>query len=167
MTVPTHARPSVVGFYIPGDRSSDFDGMDPQTGEFPPSMTKQEFVEECDINNIIRAFSLTRQITHINAQAAQGAFLDLPDAPDFQAGLNDVIRAQQAFAALPSMVRNRFENDPGQFLAFMDDPANNAEIVQLGLGTSVPPVVPSNQVDGGAGKAPEETPTTAPASPPA
>lgn len=142
-------------FYVPHTRSETwFTGeiKNPVTGEIttPPSMTKQEFLESCDINNIIKSYKVTGQIHHINAQAAQGAYRDLPDPIDFQEAQNTVIAARDSFATLPSQVRDRFHNDPGEFLAFMSDPGNQDEAIKLGLATKRP--VP----------APEPTPTPEP-----
>lgn len=69
--------------------------------------------------------------TRLKAQA--GVYQDLPDGIDFQASLKLVKRVQEAFASLPSKVRNRFENDPARFLAFCSDPANGPELVALGI----------------------------------
>lgn len=125
-------------FYRPHTRSATWftnEVTDKKTGEVRqmPSMTKQAFVEQCDINNILKQFKLTGQITHMAANAAQGAYMDLPDELDYQASMNTILQGNEAFASLPSKVRTRFDNDPAQFLAFMADERNAEEIVQLGL----------------------------------
>lgn len=144
-------------FYRPHKRVTE-DNVDPKTGEIVPSMTKQSFVEECDINNIIKQYSATGQIRHMSAQAAQGRYLDLPDDIDFQTSLDTVRQANEAFASLPSGVRARFGNDPAQFLDFMSDPSNQEEIIKLGLATDnrppKPPETPVQGETGGAGGSP-------------
>jgi len=134
-----HAKYS---FYVPHDRVG-FDGTypDPLTGEIvkPPARTKQSFVAECDINNILKQYKMTGQIRHISAKAAQGSYEDLPDPIDFQESMNLILAAEQSFATLPSRVRDRFGNDPSQFLSFMSNPANADEIISLGLATKRPP----------------------------
>lgn len=136
----------VIGWYQPHSRASDFDNrvLDKKTGELKtlPSRTKQSFLEECDINNIIRDFKVTGQIAHMNTQRAQGAYLDLPDPLDFQESLQLVKDAQTSFATLPSAVRTRFGNDPTAFLQFMSDPKNQEEIIKLGLATDNRPPPP-------------------------
>lgn len=109
--------------------------INPHSGEVtvPPSMTKQEFVRECDINNIIKAFSRTGMLNHVSARAAEGAYQDLPDNIDFQESLAVIEHAEAAFMTLPAKVRDRFGNEPERFLAFMADPANKDEIYELGL----------------------------------
>lgn len=138
--------------YVPHERVT-FDGLllNHKTGEFfkPVTRVKQSHVAECDINNILKDYSKTGQLKHISAKAAIGAYRDLPDDVDFQAAQNIVAKANEAFATLPSKVRDRFQNDPQEFLEFMADPENHLEAVRLGLMTrsEVPPPAES----GGAG----------------
>ena len=112
--------------------------LDPITGVLtkPVSRVKQSFVPECDINNILKQYSVTGQIRHISAKAAQGAYLDLPDEVDYQTALQIVKDGSDAFATLPSKTRERFDNDPTNFLDFMANPANREEAIKLGLATS-------------------------------
>lgn len=112
----------------------------------PPSMTKQEFVRECDINNILKQYSVSGMLNHINSKASQGTYADLPDAVDFQDSLHQVEAARAAFMTLPSKLRARFDNEPAQFLAFVGDPANLDEMRKLGLAKPAPeePPAPSS-----------------------
>lgn len=139
--------------YRPHDRVQ-WDGSitDPHTGEvsFPPSMTKQGHKDECDINRIVKQFSVTGQWAHINGKAALGAYVDLPDGLDYQSSLDIVRQGEVAFASLPSKVRDRFRNDPAQFLQFLSDPANRSEAVELGLVNAPPDFPPTAPLDGGA-----------------
>lgn len=129
-------------FYRPHKRVQ-YDGsvVHPVTGEvtYPPSMTKQEFVRECDINNVIKAFSRSGQFNHINARASQGTYQDLPDSVDFQESLAVIQVAEAAFMSLPSKTRERFGNEPAEFLAFVNDPKNAEEMITLGLRNPPPP----------------------------
>jgi len=141
-----HKLPNYVGWYQPHDRSSDYTGelVNHKTGEVyrPPSMTKQSFVAECDIKNILKNYQMTGQIAHMSANAAQGAYRDLPEPTDYQEALNTVIRGEAAFASLPSGIRSRFENDPEKFLIFCADPANQDEMIKLGLAKRIVPEAP-------------------------
>jgi len=133
------------GFARPHDRVTA-DGLlyNRQTGEWekPKTRVKQSFKDECDINNILRQYSNTGMVTHIRNE--QPRYADLPDDVDFQTAMNTVIQAESAFASLPSKVRNRFHNDPAEFLAFMADPKNEAEMIALGL-ANAPPAEPGPQ----------------------
>ena len=95
------------------------------------SLTKQAFKSECDINNIMRKWRNTGVITHIRNSAGQ--YGDFSSVSDYQSALNAVMDAQDSFMALPSQLRSRFENDPAKLLSFLQDPANKAEAIALGL----------------------------------
>lgn len=115
--------------------------VDPKTGELVvlPSLTKQEFVAECDINNVLKQYKQTGMVSHMSAKAAAGSYQDLPDSFEYQDAANTVINAQRAFDSLPSKIRERFHNDPSEFLAFTADPDNADELVKLGLVKAPPP----------------------------
>ncbi|WNK14031.1 MAG: internal scaffolding protein [Microvirus sp.] len=149
-------------FFVPHDPMETAFGVSAD-GELVPqvSMTKQEFMGDCDINNILAEFKVTGQIRHLAANAAAGVYANLADLPDYQTALNAVAIGNEAFASLPSKLRARFENDPAQFLAFMEDPANQDEIVKLGLAVDTrppappePPTPPPGPTGGDGGKPP-------------
>ena len=95
-----------------------------------PTLTQQQFKEQCDINNIIKNYTQTGELP---LSQKVGQFLDVSHVQDYQTALNTVIEAQSAFDNLPSKIRSRFENDPNQLLAFIEDDANYAEAQTLGL----------------------------------
>lgn len=93
--------------------------------------TNQSFKTECDINQIIKKYKTTGQITHLNSKT--GRYMDVTNAPDLKEALQTAIHAADAFNSLPATLRKRFSNDPQEFLQFLDDPKNADEAVQLGL----------------------------------
>jgi len=95
------------------------------------SMTHQSFKEECDINTIMAKYKRTGLITHVNEH--QGQYGQFVDVQDYQTSMNQIIDAQNAFMELPAALRKRFNNDAGDFLAFVQDPKNADEMVDLGL----------------------------------
>lgn len=104
------------------------------------SMTVQSFKDECDINKIMARYVKTGVITHLNPAEPRYGFAP---AGDFLGAMSLVTQAQQSFDELPAEVRRKFDNDPGKFLDFIDDPANEAELAEMGLtvpdeGFSVP-----------------------------
>lgn len=116
--------------------------VDPDTGEELVSLTKQEFADDCDINVIMARYEKTGVIDHVNRR--QPEFGDFADMVDYQTALNIVNEADSRFSDLPASVRARFENDPRQLLAFVADPANRDEAMDLGLierPAEPPPVV--------------------------
>lgn len=130
---------NLIGFYIEPEERPTWSGeiLDLRTGELvkEPSMTKQSFKEECDINNIVRKFEATGQIDHINAAHAQGLFTDLPSGLDLQTSLDLIKQSEAAFMALPANVRAQFDNDPVQFVDYVDQAQAGNEDFQTQLVT--------------------------------
>lgn len=93
------------------------------------SKTKQSHKDECDINKIIakavRAGGLP--------EAPEGLYGDFSAVPDYMTAIETINRAQEQFEALPAKLRKRLNNDPQEFLAFMADPENRAELEKLGM----------------------------------
>lgn len=95
------------------------------------SMTFQEFKNECNINNILAKYQKQGVLEHFNKH--QGDYSDYTNVQDYHSSYNQIIAAQDAFNDLPSTVRKRFNNDPGQFLDFVGNPDNVQEMIDLGL----------------------------------
>lgn len=96
-----------------------------------PSMAKQSFREECDINVIMKKYEKTGVIAH--AREFEGRYGDYTNVQDYQESLNQVMAAQEMFMTLPATVRREFDNDPAKFLAGVEDPAMKDRLVELGL----------------------------------
>ena len=47
--------------------------------------------------------------------------------------LNTVAKADQMFSELPTKWKNRFNQDPNEFLKFVHDPGNGDEMIKLGM----------------------------------
>lgn len=92
--------------------------------------TKQSFAKECDINNIMAKFQKTGAVTHTNRHAPSYGFAD---SVTFDQAMNVIAQANTMFADLPSSLRDKFNGNPGEYLDFVSDPANKAEMVTLGL----------------------------------
>lgn len=114
--------------------------LDPVTGELAelPSMTKQEFQFECDINNVIKSFKPHHMAQMLQQNLNAGNYSDLPDSYDFQEALHLVKDAEAQFMTIPAKVRDRFGQDPAQFLMFLNDPRNLDEARSLGLAKPAP-----------------------------
>lgn len=114
-----------------------------------PSRTKQEFTKEVDINNIMKRFEMSGYDPTVLPVTKRvplaGDFTQFPES--YHAALNFVNQANDAFMELPAELRARFENDPQKWLKFVDDPANEAELIELGL--VLPAEVPALSPDSG------------------
>lgn len=96
-----------------------------------PSMTDQSFGEECDINNLMARYQKTGLLPQHPGQEMR--YLDLTDMPSFQDAMDMMLRAEEAFMALPAVVRREFDNDPGKFVGFAEDPENLGKLREWGL----------------------------------
>ncbi len=116
--------------------------------------TKQSFVAECDVNNIMRQYEKTGVIDHFNTY--HGDYGDFVDVDTYHASLNGIIAAQEAFGTIPAKIRARFNNDPATFLEYAQNPENMGELVKMGLARTTPAVAEPQPVN-------PQPPVTAPA----
>ena len=105
-------------------------------------MTQQQFKDECDINEIVRRFGLGHKMPESVRLPQYGDFTGISD---YHEACNAIAEAGEAFDSLPSGLRKRFNNDPGQFVDFVLDADNRPELERLGLvkAASVAPPVAS------------------------
>ena len=98
------------------------------------SLTKQSFKDECNINKIMDKFQRTGVIQHYAAHAptyGDASPIEYLDA------LQTIATANEMFDDLPSSVRKRFNNNPEEFLEFVQNPSNLEECQQMGLAPSL------------------------------
>lgn len=95
------------------------------------SMTQQNMAAETDINNIMAKYQKTGILTHVSKYAGQ--YGDFSGVPDYKTGLELVMAAEEMFMSLPSLIRERFGNDPARFIDFATDSDNQDELIKMGL----------------------------------
>lgn len=95
------------------------------------SRTQQHDAKYTDINYILKRYEKDQILEHVNQH--QGEYGDFSMTPDFQESMNKLNDAQNMFMTLPASVRKKFENDPGQFLAYATDEKNKEGMQELGL----------------------------------
>jgi phage internal scaffolding protein len=110
----------------------NFDGVE--------NMAHQSHKDECDIHKILNQYKKTGILAHITQR--QPMYADLPDVSDYQRSLDVILEGSQAFATLPSSVRDRFSNDPAQFLAALGNPDLRGELEDLGVFKKIPVTSP-------------------------
>lgn len=132
-----------------------------------PSLTRQEFAEECDINSI-----MARYEGHViggpgNLPPAVPVYFDFASAPqtllEFLTFMQD---ADRQFMTLPAQVRREFDNDAKLFVDFASDPDNLEQMRTWGLAAPAPAPEPSKPASAapeapGAGGAPGASPASA------
>ncbi len=109
-----------------------------------PSRTQQQFKAQVDINNIMKKYKKTGDMS-IFIKSGKGRYGDFSNVADYQTALNKVIETQDSFQSLPPEVRIKFANDPGQLLEFINDNKNYDEAVKLGLVEPKPPKTQSTE----------------------
>ena len=123
------------------------------------SMTEASHAKHCDINNIIRKYTGMGILDHVNNREAH--YTDVSSCPDYHGALEIVRATEDMFSSMPAELRDRFGNDAGTYLEWINDPGNEAEAVELGLlsGNEQPPA------EGGAGGASGSSQKTGPETP--
>lgn len=99
-----------------------------------PSLTKQSLSAEMDINNIMSRYTKNGILPDLIKENA--IYGDFSASLDYQQSMEVVLKAQEQFDALDASVRDRFKNDPVEFLAFAEDPKNAQGLIDLGLATA-------------------------------
>jgi len=94
-------------------------------------VTKQSDAKDCDINLLFKRFEKTGQLPDVIAR--NGSYGDFSNVPDYQEACNIVKMANEQFSLLDAPIRNRFDNDPAKFLAFVNDEKNMDEMAKMGL----------------------------------
>ena len=97
--------------------------------------THQSGKDECDINKIMAKYVRTGVLDH---QKEHGENYGFCTSLDLHEALVTVRQADEMFNDLPSSIRTKFDNEPGQFLDFVQDPNNSAELIELGLAKPKP-----------------------------
>ena len=96
-----------------------------------PTRTKQDFKNDCDVNEIMRRFNATGIVSHVSEM--QPVYGDVRNFDDYAKNLAYVRQADDAFAALPSNVRAELDNNPANLVSFIQNPANRDRCIELGI----------------------------------
>lgn len=96
-----------------------------------PSLTKQSDAIDSDINSLFARFERTGQLPNMILQ--DGVYGDFSNVVDYQKAVEIVTHASKQFEALDVSIRNRFNNNAAEFLAFATDPANMDELEKMKL----------------------------------
>lgn len=94
------------------------------------SRTIQSHAKGTDVNEIMRAFKVTGVLPQ---GVRRPTFGDFEHIGDYREAMDAMISARNSFLAMPAKVRERFNNDPSEFVAFCSDDKNLEEMRKLGL----------------------------------
>lgn len=81
-------------------------------------MTRQEFKNECDINNILKSYQQGK-MPKVNMNSPE--YKDVSSHRSFKNSYDKVLNAQEKFYNLPSEIRKKYGNDIEQFLVALDE----------------------------------------------
>lgn len=140
--------------YVEPERDAELGELSAVDCSDLPDLTLQQYKDDTDVNVLMRRFGVTGQLPVSSVKPFYG---DFSEVGSYQDALNRVREAEAAFAALPSKVRNRFRNDPGELIAFVMDASNVDEARELGL---LPRELAAAGA-AGAGEKPAESPPSA------
>lgn len=117
-----------------------------------PGLTDQSQAADCDVNKIVDTFMKTGVMPGHDAPTLYG---DFSTSLDFHDAQNIIAHANQQFEALDAKVRKRFQNDPAEFLNFVENEDNYDEGVKLGIFQERKAPVPSPKATESPNPAPE------------
>lgn len=106
-----------------------------KTNNKEESMTQQSDKDSTDINIIMARFEKTGQLPQVNVQGIHGDFTGITDFHDAQ---QRILAAKEAFEEIPATIRDRFNNDPVEFVKFAENPDNIDALREMGLATPSP-----------------------------
>lgn len=98
-----------------------------------PSLTQQQFKDECEIESLLKAHNLSQVMGIMNNHNQQPLYGDVSEIPDFHVSQNHLARATEYFEALPSDVRSRFNNSLSEFLTTLNNPGAREALTEMGV----------------------------------
>lgn len=102
-----------------------------------PTMAEQHTAHLSDINYLMSKYKPDELAAYIAARSQHRQEIlnhDFASEPNLQDAKNVIYQSKQAFEALPEEIRQNFRNHL-EFLKFIDNPANKAKFIKLGLAT--------------------------------
>lgn len=112
------------------EEMSALSSIDASPSEENPCKTVQDGKDDADINVVMKRFGHGVPLPQPRGDAQYG---DFTGVSDYQTALNELIRAQEVFDALPAVVREEFDNDPAELYKAVHDESQRDRLLELGL----------------------------------
>lgn len=140
-----------------------YNGSDTVVYNSEPSLTRQEFADECDINSIMARYNAHVVGGPGNLPPRDPQYIDFTEMPqDLMGYLHFMQETENAFMSLPAIVRKEFDNDPHRFVEYASDPASLDQMRSWGLAPPAKVPEPSGEQPpaspGGSNSAPSGAP---------
>lgn len=110
-----------------------------------PSLTRQEFADECDINKLMAQYEKTG-LFPLSVNPGEPRYLDVSNVPDLMQAHDILQNATASFMSLPATTRRDFDNDPMKFIAFAENPENIEKMREWKLAPPAPIPTPPQEV---------------------
>lgn len=98
--------------------------------DFGHSLTSQAMTDEVDINKIMARIQKGQVVMASDGQPFYG---DVSEYGGLQEAIMKVQEADDLFMQYPAELREKFDNDPINFVAFLENPDNYDEALKMGL----------------------------------
>lgn len=121
------------------------------------SLTKQEFLPDTDVKTLMDRFMQTGQ-RQVAVEPTYGDATVFPES--FQDAMEIVAQTHEAFDALPSQLRNFFENDPSNYLRALQSEEGRQAITDHGV--DLPDIFAAQAVEGSEMPFPQSDPPAKP-----
>lgn len=110
----------------------------PKYSKEEENRTIQSERDDADINKIVSRMLKTGFVPEFRGEPFFG---DVSEFGDLAECKRKVFEGEQLFMSFPAELRERFNNDAGQLIAFLNDGENRQEAEELGLIQKAPPPV--------------------------
>lgn len=98
--------------------------------EFGPGRTKQAFKDQCDINKMLKKAQVQGSIAHL-LKYPEAAYGEFDGEFDLLTAYGKIEKAKEIFEDLPSEIRREHNNNPLQFVSWVNAPENRGKLAEL------------------------------------
>lgn len=96
---------------------------------YDDGQTKQSFRDSTNINKILARAAKGDTISHLAKYGA--VYGDFSEIDDLLSARSKLDRGMQIFKELPGEIRKEFDQDPGKFFRFVNDPGNAEKLGEV------------------------------------
>lgn len=98
--------------------------------DYSDGRAKQTFKDSCDINKMLKKAQQTGSIAHLN-KYPEKIYGEFDGEFTLLEATQKIAKVGEIFAEMPSEIRREFNNNPLEFVAFANDPANVGRLAEL------------------------------------